>query len=102
MYTEDEKYVAHEFELFQNNPNPFNPNTTISYTLKNDCSVILDIYNLNGQHVVTLLNENQAKGVKLVEWYGIDKFGQKVDSGIYFYKLHTEDFKQTKKMILLK
>ncbi len=94
--------MADKFSLDQNFPNPFNPITSISYGLKNDSEVTLDIYNLNGQHIITLVNENQDKGIQVVEWYGTDKQGRKVDSGMYFYKLQAGDFIETRKMVLLK
>lgn len=94
--------VAYKFDLDQNYPNPFNSVTSISYDLLNDSKVLLDIFNLNGQHIITLVNEQQGKGAKVVQWQGIDKKGRKVDSGIYFYKLQAGDFTQTRKMVLLK
>lgn len=94
--------VADKFALDQNFPNPFNFVTSISYGLLNDSKVSLDIYNLTGQHIITLVDELQEKGAKVVQWQGVDKFGQQIDSGIYFYKLRAGDFVQTKKMVLMK
>ena len=94
--------VADKFALDQNFPNPFNTVTSISYDLLNDSKVSLDIYNLTGQHIITLVDELQEKGIKVVQWQGVDKLGRQVDSGIYFYKLQAEDFIQTRKMVLLK
>lgn len=93
---------ADKFALDRNFPNPFNSTTYISYGLKSDSDVLIDIYNLTGQHVITLVNELQEKGTKVVQWQGIDKLGRQVDSGIYFYKLQAGDFIQTRKMVLLK
>jgi predicted amidohydrolase len=93
---------ANKFTLDQNFPNPFNPVTSISYALKNDSDVKLDIYNLSGQLILTLVNEHQEKGLKVIEWNGGNKFGEKVYAGIYFYQLQAGDFTQTRKMVLLK
>ncbi len=89
--------------LAQNYPNPFNPVTTIKYTIKEQAHVSLRVYNVAGQLVRTLVNEVQKPdGVKPVEWHGFNNSGQPVASGVYFYKLVTKDFSQTKKMVLLK
>jgi hypothetical protein len=89
--------------LAQNYPNPFNPTTTIKYEIKQQAHVSLKIYNVAGQLVKTLVNEVQKPdNVKPVEWRGINNAGQRVSSGVYFYKLVTKDFTQTKKMVLLK
>ena len=64
--------------------------------------MLIDIYNLTGQHIITLADDWQKKGTKVVQWQGLDKNGSPVDSGIYFYKLQTGDFIQTRKMVLLK
>ena len=94
--------TADKFALDQNFPNPFNPITSISYGLKNNSDVLIDIYNLTGQHVITLVEEPQEKGIKVIQWQGVDKLGRQVDSGIYFYKLQAGDFIKTRKMALLK
>jgi hypothetical protein len=89
--------------LFNNYPNPFNPTTTIRYTIKNRWHVSLKIYNAAGQLVRTLIDEVHAPDeVKPVEWDGRNNAGQSVSSGVYFYKLVTKNFSQTKKMVLLK
>jgi hypothetical protein len=89
--------------LAQNYPNPFNPTTTIKYTIKEQAHVSLKIYNVAGQLVKTLVNDVQKPdAVKPVEWHGLNNAGQRVSSGVYFYKLVTKDFTQTKKMVLLK
>ena len=85
------------FELSQNIPNPFNPVTQISYTLPRDGHVKLEIYNLLGQKVATLVDEYQQAGQKTVNWEAKD-----FASGIYFYKLSSGDFTATKKMVLTK
>ena len=89
--------------LSNNYPNPFNPVTTIKYGIKERAHVSLKVYNAAGQLVRTLIDEVQAPGeVKPVEWDGGNNAGQTVSSGVYFYKLVTKNFSQTKKMVLLK
>ncbi len=90
------------FELAQNFPNPFNPSTTISYTLANDSKVSLKIYNENGGFVKELKNGFTNEGSHSAQWDGTDSFGNQVSSGTYFYKLSAGIFSQTNKMVLLK
>ncbi len=90
--------------LAQNYPNPFNPTTTIKYSIKERAHVTLKIYNVAGQLVKTLVDQEQnprADGFA-VRWNSRSNAGDPVSSGIYFYKLVTKDFTQTKKMVLLK
>ncbi len=91
-----------EFTLGQNYPNPFNPTTTIKFDLPARAQVSLSVYNVLGQKVTTLVNETLPAGRYETEWDGSSDGGVEVASGIYFYRLHTEQFTQTKKMILLK
>jgi hypothetical protein len=89
--------------LSQNRPNPFNPTTTIEFTLKERANVQLKIYNVAGQLVRTLVNEARTPGeVHTATWDGRNDAGQSVSSGVYFYKLVAGNFVQTKKMVLLK
>ncbi len=85
------------FKLSHNYPNPFNPVTQISYTLARDGHVKLEVYNLLGQKVATLVDEYQQAGQKSVNWEAKD-----LASGIYFYKLTARDFTATRKMVLTK
>ncbi|MGB2768645.1 MAG: T9SS type A sorting domain-containing protein [Candidatus Zixiibacteriota bacterium] len=85
------------FELSQNYPNPFNPVTQISYTLPQDGCVALNIYNVLGQKVATLVDEYQEAGRKTLDWEA-----KGLSSGIYFYRLSVGDFTDTKKMLLTK
>lgn len=85
-----------------NFPNPFNPSTTISFTLPNAGHATLDVYDLLGRHVVTLFDESVSAGEHLVVWDGKDRYGASVASGIYFYRLTTEVSSISKKMLLLK
>ncbi len=84
-------------ELFQNHPNPFNPSTQISYTIEKAGMVNLSVYNALGQKVAELVNSNMIEGIHNVEFNASN-----LASGFYFYRLETDDFTQTKKMMLLK
>lgn len=85
------------FSLEQNYPNPFNPVTTIEYSLPVVGEVSLIIYNVIGEEVAGLVNEVQQAGFHLVTWNAT-----KMSSGIYFYRLQSGDFVQTRKILLLK
>ena len=90
------------FSLAQNYPNPFNPQTTIAYDLPANSQVTLKIYDLLGQEVKTLVDDFQTLGQKSVTWNGRNNFGEKVSSGLYFYKLQIADRVESRKMLLLK
>jgi predicted outer membrane repeat protein len=90
------------YELFQNSPNPFNPETQIKYDLPATGHVQLAVYNVLGQKVKVLVSEVQEAGHRSATWDGKDDLGKEVASGIYFYKLQTDNFVKTKKMVLLK
>jgi hypothetical protein len=90
------------FGLFQNHPNPFNPETEISYNLPHDSYVTLTIFNIVGQEVKTLVDGFQDAGHKSIRWDGKDNDGNKVSSGIYFYRIQAGEYSQTKRMVLLK
>lgn len=99
----DEPQVVKGFELKDNYPNPFNPTTTISFRLPKREHVRLTIYNIMGQKVKTLVNSELTAGnMHRVEWNGTNMSGQKVSSGIYFYKLKAGNIVRTRKMTLLK
>jgi hypothetical protein len=85
------------FSLLQNYPNPFNPGTTIKFVINKKSNVTLTIFNSIGEDVLTLVNEE-----KVVGNYEVNFNASGFTSGIYYYKLQTDDFAQTKKMILLK
>jgi hypothetical protein len=88
--------------LAQNFPNPFNPSTTIKFDLKEKGLVTLKVYNVAGQLVRTLVNEVKDANSYTVAWDGKNDRGGAVASGIYFYKMDTKDFSQTKKMVMLR
>jgi len=89
--------IPNEFTLYQNYPNPFNPSTTIRYTLAKDSEVKIVIYDLSGKEVAMLVNTNLKAGDHTVIWNA-----ETMASGIYIYKLITDNFVQSRKMILLK
>lgn len=88
---------ADEFSLFQNFPNPFNPNTVIRYQLPVSGLVLIKIYDVSGKEVTTLVNYKQDAG-----YHSITFNGTNLSGGVYFYKLQSETFIQTRKMILIK
>lgn len=94
--------VVHSYRLANNYPNPFNPSTTIVFSLERHSQVELSIYNLLGQKVNTLLNEVVTAGEHSVTWDGRDFDGDPVASGVYLYQLKTDDFVDSKKMLLLR
>ena len=94
------------FALLPNHPNPFNPETTIRYQLAEGSRVSLSVYNLLGEEVKRLVDENQPAGAYSIRWDGKDRYGKQVSSGIYIYKIEAVGslgrFVQTRKMILMK
>ncbi|MFC1527189.1 lamin tail domain-containing protein [Candidatus Neomarinimicrobiota bacterium] len=90
------------FELKQNFPNPFNPNTTIQYSLPNESSVTITVYNMLGKEVNQLISKKQLPGEHSIQWNGTDYDGNKVGAGIYLFQIQAGDFIQTKKMVLMK
>ena len=90
------------YSLYQNFPNPFNPLTTISYTLSQDAIADVFIYDMMGRLVKTLNNGKKSGRYTSVQWDATDETGAPVSAGIYLYTIHTEDFTQTRKMVLLK
>ncbi|HPL23479.1 MAG TPA: carboxypeptidase regulatory-like domain-containing protein [Candidatus Cloacimonadota bacterium] len=89
-------------ELHGNYPNPFNPETTISFSVKDKGHVKVDIYNVKGQLVKTLVNGNMNAGKHNIVWNGRDNAGNAVSSGVYFYKMNAGKYSSTKKMIMMK
>ncbi len=88
--------------LAQNRPNPFNPTTDISFTLSEPSTVVLEIYNMAGQRVTTLLDRRFTAGDHAIRWDGADASGRPVAAGSYFYRLQAGDSVDTKKMVLVK
>jgi hypothetical protein len=88
--------------LGNNYPNPFNPSTTIYFYLHENTHARLDIFNIRGQSVKTLVDAMLIQGKHFVEWDGVDNTGNHVGSGLYLYRLETESHIETRRMILLK
>ncbi len=89
-------------ELYGNYPNPFNPTTTINFDLHKASDVKIDVYNITGQHVKSLLNERLEADNHNIVWNGNDNEGRSVSSGVYLYKMQAGRYTCTKKMILMK
>ena len=94
--------VPYEFALHQNYPNPFNPVTKINFDLPEASHVQLFIYDILGREVTSLVNEVQEPGYRTITWHGTDAFGRNVGAGMYFYSIQAGDFRQVRKMVLLK
>jgi hypothetical protein len=91
------------FQLKNNYPNPFNPTTSIHFTILKATTVNLTIYNVLGQEVVQLISKKQYNvGNYKIEWNGANSHSQAVASGVYFYRLETKGASQTKKMLLIR
>lgn len=97
-----EELLPDTYELFANYPNPFNPSTTIKYSLPRAANVSLVIYNVLGQEVNTLVDGFVEPGIHEAIWNGDNDHGSQVASGVYFYRLRVDDFDRSRKMILLK
>ncbi|MBN1754955.1 T9SS type A sorting domain-containing protein [bacterium] len=94
--------IPYSFSLRENYPNPFNAVTTISYSLAENCLVTLDIYDVLGKKVCSLVNEAQGAGAYRVMWEGNNDRGESLPAGVYLYHLSTDKFEATDKMLLLK
>jgi hypothetical protein len=90
------------FALSQNYPNPFNPSTVISYQLSVGCVVKLSIYNMLGQKIKTLVNSFQSAGEHSITWDAMDAGNNQMSSGVYFYKLESNQQTLQKKMLLVR
>jgi len=95
-------FIPELYSLSQNFPNPFNPETQISFTLSHSAPVRLAIYNSLGQEIKVLVNDVRSSGTNSVRWNGTNDAGQKVGSGFYFYRLSSDRFTETRKMLLIK
>jgi flagellar hook assembly protein FlgD len=90
------------YKLFNNYPNPFNTETVITYSIPKSGKVVISIYDLLGRKIKMLVSENKASGKHFVKWNGRDETNVQLPSGIYFYRMETEGYSTTKKMVLLK
>jgi len=99
--------IPDRFSISQNYPNPFNPATQIFYQLPRDSHVTVEIYNILGQKIITLVDRPEEAGYYNISWRGVDSAGREVPSGIYLYKIQAYSpeggrFQQIKKMLLLR
>ncbi|NMB82039.1 MAG: T9SS type A sorting domain-containing protein [Ignavibacteria bacterium] len=93
----DVDYLPQNYDLFQNYPNPFNPVTTISYQIPENNHVTLKVFDMIGNEVETLINEEKPAG-----YHTITFDAENISTGVYFYQLKVGDFVSTKKLILMK
>ncbi|RMH71235.1 MAG: T9SS C-terminal target domain-containing protein [Gemmatimonadetes bacterium] len=91
-----------QYDLAQNYPNPFNPKTTIRFALPQSERVQVQIYDIQGRLIRTLLDEVRESGYHAIEWDGTDAQGSVTPSGVYLYRLQTSTWRQTKSMVLLR
>ena len=90
------------FNLYNAYPNPFNPVTTLRYDLPEDAMVNIIIYDIMGRVVSNLVSSQQRAGYKSIQWNATNNIGQPVSAGLYLYTIQAGEFRQTKKMVLLK
>jgi hypothetical protein len=96
-----ERSVSTSLSLSQNSPNPFSSTTVIQYCVPDYCHVQLRVFDQAGRMVATLVDESQSAGHYIVRWTGIDSFGTRVPSGVYFYKITADDQVSMKKMVVV-
>jgi len=95
----EESQQVQDFELYQNYPNPFNSSTLIKFSMKENQNVSIKLFNMLGEEILTLLNENKSQGLHSIQF---DAANYDLNSGIYFYQMRSGNFVSTKKMIYLK
>lgn len=98
----EDETAPNKFELLDNYPNPFNPQTNISFKLPEAAHVQINVYDVLGRFVETLLNERVEAGTHTVPWKAASKSGRELSTGVYFYQIKAGDFNQVKKMMFLK
>ena len=89
--------IPSAFSLSQNYPNPFNPSTKIRYSIPQSSNVVIKVFDVLGNEIATLVNEEKPVGIYEITWYA-----ESLPSGIYFYRIQTGSFVETKKMVLMK
>jgi flagellar hook assembly protein FlgD len=99
---ESENNIPDQTILFQNYPNPFNSQTVITFQIKTAAKVKLEVYNLLGNKIQTLVDEDIGAGYYSESWDGKDENGLQVSTGIYFYRLRANNYTQTKKLLIIK
>ena len=100
--TEYTSTPAFHIALYQNQPNPFNPETEIRYQVPSESQVVLEVFDPKGAHVVKLVDELQKAGNQKIAWEGLNDEGNPVGSGVYFYRLRVGNQTLTKKMLLVR
>ena len=100
--TTNDDLIPKSFKLYQNSPNPFNPNTHIRFDLPKNESISLMIYNIAGKEVAQINRDNLSAGQHVINWKGQDQYGERLPSGLYIYRLVAGNKIRTKKMLLLK
>ena len=91
-----------QFALHQNYPNPFNPETNIQFDIAENSRVQVSVFNLVGQKVASLINNQMDAGVYHVRWSGLNDKGEPLPSGMYFYEMKTDHYHSVKKLVLVK
>jgi hypothetical protein len=94
--------LPRKFNLYLAYPNPFNPVTILRYNLHQDALVNITIYDMMGRQVKTLVNGSQTAGYRTIQWNATNDEGKPVSAGLYLYTIQAGEFRQTKKMVLLK
>ena len=102
MNASAEALIPEVFALHQNYPNPFNPTTTLSFSVPTEGVMSLNIYDMTGRLVSTLVDGNLNQGYHSITWNGMDRNGHAVSSGMYIYSLNSEGASITKKMVMMK
>ena len=100
--TPNDNVLPAEYSLGNNYPNPFNPITKFTYNLPEDVRVSITVYDIQGRAVKTLVDSEQSAGYKSIQWNATNSAGAPVSAGLYFYRIQSSNFSQTKKMIFLK
>ncbi|HEY4643214.1 MAG TPA: FlgD immunoglobulin-like domain containing protein, partial [Bacteroidota bacterium] len=96
------QFLPMKYKLEQNYPNPFNPTTSIQFEVPEFVKVKLQVFDMLGRRIRTLINTEMDPGVHVVVWDGTDETGQRVSSGVYLYRMRAGDFIRSKKMLLIK
>ena len=99
---EENSFIPDVFNLHQNYPNPFNPKTNIVFDVPEISKINIEIFNIYGQKIQTLINNIIQPGLHSLLWDGRDKNGKELSSGIYFCRMRSESFFKSQKLILLK
>jgi hypothetical protein len=91
-----------ENDLRGNYPNPFSSETTIKYALESEQEVTIQVFNILGQQVRTLVDGKKKAGQHTIQWDGNSRYGESLGSGMYFYRIETDEFTETRKMVLVR